>query len=155
MKALTIWQPWASLIAIGAKPYEFRGWEAPRFVRGHRIAIHAGARPIRRAEVQDLLLRLNSGDAWSTCLRPELAIPFLDRVLTSPGLLPLSAIVATGVLGQPVNAFDIIHEFGGQRPNDSDRDEQANFAWPLFDIETLAPPIEAKGAQGFWNWSGS
>ena len=25
MLALTIWQPWASLIMIGAKPYEFRG----------------------------------------------------------------------------------------------------------------------------------
>ena len=24
MKALTIWQPWASLIMVGAKPYEFR-----------------------------------------------------------------------------------------------------------------------------------
>jgi len=24
MKALTIWQPWASLIMIGAKPFEFR-----------------------------------------------------------------------------------------------------------------------------------
>jgi hypothetical protein len=25
MKALTIWQPWATLIMIGAKPHEFRG----------------------------------------------------------------------------------------------------------------------------------
>src|SRR5690348_14114849 len=25
-KALTIWQPWASLIMMGAKPYEFRRW---------------------------------------------------------------------------------------------------------------------------------
>lgn len=26
MKALTIYQPWASLVMIGAKPHEFRGW---------------------------------------------------------------------------------------------------------------------------------
>ena len=29
MRALTIWQPWASLIIIGAKPFEWRRWRAP------------------------------------------------------------------------------------------------------------------------------
>jgi hypothetical protein len=32
MKALTIWQPWASLIMIGAKPVEFR-WALDREMR--------------------------------------------------------------------------------------------------------------------------
>jgi hypothetical protein len=54
LPALTIWQPWATLIIAGLKPYEFRGYPAPRFVRGHRIAIHAGARPIRASEITDL-----------------------------------------------------------------------------------------------------
>ena len=51
VKALTIWQPWATLIMIGAKPHEFRGYPAPRFVRNQRIVIHAGARPVKPAEV--------------------------------------------------------------------------------------------------------
>ena len=51
MKALTIWQPWASLIIAGAKPYEFRGWRAPRALIGQRIVIHAAARKIDRDEV--------------------------------------------------------------------------------------------------------
>lgn len=38
MKALTLWQPWASLLACGAKKYETRGWETK--YRGP-IAIHA------------------------------------------------------------------------------------------------------------------
>lgn len=42
--ALTVWQPWATLIAIGAKPFEFRGWAAPKAYQGQRIAIHAGSR---------------------------------------------------------------------------------------------------------------
>ncbi len=41
MKALTLWQPWASLIAIGAKSIETRSWATP--YRG-RLAIHAAAR---------------------------------------------------------------------------------------------------------------
>lgn len=50
MKALTIWQPWASLVMIGAKPYEFRRWdyrERQSGLQGQRIVIHAGARPVK------------------------------------------------------------------------------------------------------------
>lgn len=152
MKALTVWQPWASLIAIGAKPYEFRGWPAPRFVRGVRIAIHAGARPLRRAEVEELLLRLDSQDAWATGLRPEIAVPYLERIHTSPGLVPLSSVLCTAILGEPVNAYDVMPQFAGFPGIDSDR-SQANYAWPLTEIEAFWPPVDAKGAQGFWNWS--
>jgi hypothetical protein len=37
MKALTIWQPWASLIMAGCKPYEFRRWAAPQRLVGQRL----------------------------------------------------------------------------------------------------------------------
>lgn len=43
MKALTLWQPWASLIAAGHKRIETRAW-ATRY-RGP-LAIHAAARPL-------------------------------------------------------------------------------------------------------------
>ena len=43
MPALTLWQPWASLIAIGAKSIETRSWPAPAGLVGERIAIHAAA----------------------------------------------------------------------------------------------------------------
>ena len=87
--ALTVWQPWASLIVAGVKPYEFRGWPAPRAYRGAEIAIHAGARPVRRAEIADLILRLlDQNQAWTTCLKPE-ALPMLQRWYSSPSLLPL------------------------------------------------------------------
>lgn len=41
MKALTLWQPWASLIAVGAKTIETRGWATN--YRGP-LAIHAAKR---------------------------------------------------------------------------------------------------------------
>lgn len=50
MKALTIWQPWASLLVSGQKKYETRSWATA--YRGP-IAIHAamaaGASDHRRA----------------------------------------------------------------------------------------------------------
>ena len=39
MKAITLWQPWATLIAIGVKPFETRSWATS--YRGP-LAIHAG-----------------------------------------------------------------------------------------------------------------
>lgn len=152
MKALTVWQPWATLIALGVKPYEFRGWSAPRSLIGKRLAIHAGARPVRRAEMQDLVLRLQGKEAWTTCLKPE-AIDVLSKALQAPGILPLSHIVCTAVLGAPVQSWQIVGEFGGAI-NDSDRAEHCNFAWPLADVTEMRPPVPAKGSQGFWDWAG-
>lgn len=83
MKALTFWQPWASLVMLGAKPYEFRRWTFERGRRaepglvGKRIAVHAGARPARLEEVRDILARLNDG---SSALEPESARPALERL---------------------------------------------------------------------------
>lgn len=150
--ALTIWQPWASLIMLGAKPYEFRGWAAPRSICGQRIAIHAGARPVKRSEVAELVLRLQRDEAWMTGLKPEIARPFLERVHSNPGILPLSTVLGTVLLGDPRRAYEIVNEFGG-RINDSDRDQHSNWAWPVSDIQHLEPPVPARGSQGFWRWS--
>ncbi|WP_066923102.1 ASCH domain-containing protein [Methylobacterium sp. CCH5-D2] len=149
--AITIWEPWASLIIAGAKPYEFRGWAAPRAYHGTRIAIHAGARPVRKAEVADLIVRLRGPQAWTTCLRPEIALPMLDRLHANPKAAVLSHVLGTAVLGLPIRAHEIVGEFGGIL-NDSDRAEHCNFAWPLTDIRPCIPPVPARGAQGFWPW---
>ena len=42
MKALTLHQPWASLIAGGRKTIETRPWAPPCGLVGERFAIHAG-----------------------------------------------------------------------------------------------------------------
>lgn len=55
--ALTVWQPWATAIALGKKRLENRDWAPPpRFV-GQDIAIHAAAylEPLRLAHVADAL----------------------------------------------------------------------------------------------------
>ncbi len=150
MKALTVWQPWATLIIAELKPFEFRGWPAPNGMVGRRIAVHAGARPVKPAELADLIVRLRGPDAWTTGLRPE-ALPLLERWHQSPALLPRSCVLGTAILGQPRRASEITAELGGP-VNDSDRAEHSNWAWPLSEIERFEPPIDARGAQGFWEW---
>lgn len=161
MKALTIWQPWASLIMAGAKPYEFRGWRAPRSLIGQRIVIHASARKIDREEAMDLYHLIafrdssdeSSRAAAETCLIADKAQPILFRAwMPDNGGLPLAAGLGTAILGEPRIGTEIAEEFGVPRANDSDRDEHANWGWPLTDIEVWDEPIPMKGRQGFWNW---
>lgn len=152
MKALTIWQPWASLIMIGAKPYEFRSWMAPRSTVGKRIVIHAGSRLMQKAEVDDIIERLLDAEAaWSTCLLPRIALPFL-RSLNAADQLPLGCGLGTAVVGVSREGAQIAQEFTCQKVNDSDRDEMSNFGWPLTEIERWPEPVRMAGKQGLWNW---
>lgn len=177
LKALTIWQPWASLIMAGAKPYEFRGWRFPSFMIGNRIVCHAGARPMREAEILDLIKRLEGDEAWSTGLIADKAMPVLHDALADvrrpkapkrgapdlfaapteptsvigPPNLPIAAGLGTFTLGTPRNGNDIAREMG-MPINDSDRDSEANWGWPCRELTPWFEPLPMKGAQGFWNW---
>jgi hypothetical protein len=145
--ALTIWQPWATLITEGLKPYEFRTWPAPRSLWGKRIAIHASARKVKREEVQDLLLRIRKDGARTQRLRPG-AEDLLERALSAPGILPLSSVLCIATLGEPLAPRRVKAAMG--RPDEPEGD--FNWAWPLTDIERLEPFVPASGAQGFWAW---
>lgn len=129
MRAITIWQPWASLISWGAKEYETRSWAPPAKLQGKRIAIHAAARrPTRDDLSQSRLLHL-----------PPDAFP-----------LPRGEIVATAVLTSwyecralmPVSINPIERQFGDFGPG--------RYAWRLGFVMRLRTPIDCRGYQGFW-----
>jgi hypothetical protein len=150
MKALTIWQPWASLVMIGAKPYEFRRWdyrERARYLEGQRIVIHAGARPVKLTEVEDIIARMM--DRLSS-LRAELALPLLERLHASykcRGVVELAAGLGTAILGKPRQVSALFNS-----PADSDRIDHHMWAWPFTDIQPFVAPIPMRGMQGFWEW---
>lgn len=165
MKALTVWQPWASLIIAGAKPYEFRSWRPPLGLIGQRLAIHGGARPVKASEVRALVMALKgNGTITPPCLHADIALPLLERVLTAlksgddlfgtPGALnlPKSHVVGTVVVGEPKRGDLCAAEFGASAGNDSDREGTFNWGWPMLDIQPAEPPIPARGAQGLWEW---
>lgn len=150
MKALTVYQPWASLIMIGAKPFEFRHWDySTRYASlvGQRIVIHAAARPIKPDEIRDILARIEDR---SSGLIEEKAKPVLQRLVETykcQGVLELSAGLGTAIIGKPRRVGDI---FKGVA--DSDRLDHSVFGWPLTDLQPFTHPEPMRGAQGFWNW---
>jgi hypothetical protein len=152
MKALTVWQPWASLIMIGAKPLEFRGWKPPQSLVGQRLAIHAASRPIKPAEVRALRMKFNSPtDQWQLGLHPIYALPILDKLFAGDFSLPLGHVLGHVRVGQPVRANQVMHQFGGPPALPTDCDEDFNWAWPMLDIYRQ-PPVPARGFQGLWEW---
>lgn len=143
MKALTIWQPWASLIAADAKPYEFRKWDYRTRVpglEGERIVIHAGVRPVRKAEIADILDRLDSGETALNILQTREVLARSNNGRT----LLLGHGLGTARLGTPKRATDLY--------GDSDRIDHEMWAWPLTDWQPFEPPIPMRGFQGFWTW---
>jgi activating signal cointegrator 1 len=83
IKIITLWQPWASLIAYGLKRYETRSWETN--YRG-RLAIHAAK---RKMKPEDLLIWEAAKTFVSEDFPDALA---LSKVKAED--LPLGAIVA-------------------------------------------------------------
>lgn len=153
MKALTIWQPWASLIMAGAKPWEFRSWHAPQWLIGQRMVIHAAARKVDTNEVFRLVRLLDAGGRYAatTTLVADKALPLLRGFLQGEPL-PMAAGLGTAIVGQPRLGTDIARELGALGANDSSRDDHANWGWPMLKIEPFAEPFPMKGAQGLWNW---
>jgi hypothetical protein len=155
IKAITLWQPWASLIMIGAKPWEFRGWNYVRrgvgVSPGDRIGIHAGKRPIRLSEIRDLLDRLDDPDN-TTGLIPDRARPLLERLAAAHkclNVIEMSALLGTARIGAPRLSAEVKPEWAALIA-DSDRLEHCNWAWPMTDIKVFAP-VPMRGAQGFFN----
>lgn len=174
MKALTVWQPWASLIVAGWKPYEFRRWDCTRAgVVGQRIAIHAGSRMPLYSEVFDILQRMNDGvSALLPDARPglEALLPLLERWenrgrrprkhLRSQNIaydrdedeirskVMLGCVLGTAIVGKPQKAVELFD----QPANDSYRMDEAIWAWPMLEVQPLDIPAPVSGAQGFWEW---
>ncbi len=130
--AISLWQPWASLIAIGAKPFETRHWSPPRWLIGKRVAIHA-AKKVVSADDRE----------WA-------------RRCGVTGDLPLGAVVCTAILAGAYR-MGVEERVPGSRPlgNAFRTDEFGDYspgrwAWWLTDIEPLVPPIQRRGRQGFW-----
>lgn len=150
MKALTIYQPWASLVMIGAKPDEFRRWDyrlREKHIEGQRIVVHASARPVKLREVEDIIARMSDG---LSSLRPELAMPLLERLKAAykcRGVVELSAGLGTAILGTPKSVTSLFNS-----PADSDRIDHHMWAWPLGDVQRFATPVPMRGLQGFWTW---
>ena len=137
MKAISLWQPWATLMAVGAKAVETRSW-APRGLRvGDRFAIHAA----KKQDADSLFLCVE--EPFRTVLVERAGIEFVRD-------LPFGAIVATVQLGGVYRTESIRDSLSeDERAFGDYRD--GRYGWFTVDCRRLAEPIPCRGAQGLWD----
>lgn len=144
MKAITIRQPWATLIALGVKRYETRS--RPTNVRG-RIAIHAGlAMPLPHYRREDYGQRLRLGEFTVERWNSGLNLTGPDGLHVFP--LPLGAVIATAELVDCIPTY--AHGVPTLERSLGDWSE-GRWAWQLDNVCAIEP-IAAKGRQGWWEW---
>lgn len=130
MKAITLWEPWATAIARGLKRIETRGW-ATRY-RGP-LAIHAAARKVTLFDL------------------PGLAPHFAGADVTEADLA-FGCVVATATLARVVRVEDIRDTLSPRELVFGNYND-GRYAWVLEDITRLANPAPAQGRQGLWSYN--
>lgn len=123
MKALTIKEPWASLIVNGYKKYEFRSWKTN--YRG-KILIHAGMSIEKDmlGNIKDYNIEINKG-----------------AIIGEADLV--DCILVNEEFDKELRNIDKI-VYGNNHIN--------NYAWKLENIKKYDKPIPIKGKLGLWNY---
>ena len=151
MYAITLHQPWATLIVLGIKTVETRSWPAPERLLGQVIAVHAGKRVVRRP-----------GDRIEQKLRDRVGEDWIRTI-------PAGAVLATATLAgmarveyvDPMTGHAVHDgrtEMGcaagtGRTPIDPWGDfGPGRRLWFLDDVRALPEPVPAVGHQSFWRW---
>ena len=151
MKALTLHQPWAALVAAGVKRIETRGWPCAADVVGGWLAIHAGKRPMDGDAAE---LWQGQGDYARAAAGPleygaVVAVCFVRcchrvedlRREKKPGSLYMCGAGGCGHDGWTAVESDHLGDFSPGR-----------WLWFLEDVQRLAPAEPARGYMGLWKW---
>lgn len=143
MRTISLWQPWASLVVIGAKTWETRSWNTS--YRGP-LAIHAAKR-------------------WTPAQRALIAQEPFKSALMAAGIyeLPLGKVLGRVELVNTALCTSlkghVIFPIGGdsviiQEPElDFGDFSPGRYAWQLENPERLDIPIPARGHQSFWTFA--
>lgn len=144
MKAITVIQPWATLLATGNKRIETRSWKTN--YRGE-ILIHAGKKD----------------PLWGICMMTEDAKERAFRRLDLPEVFNRFQKFQTGeIIGKAnlVNCLQIDEAMAAlikeQHPDEYAFGDYTigRYAWVMEEPVLFSNPIPASGKQGLWNWDG-
>ncbi len=179
MKCLTLWQPWATLVAVGAKQFETRSW--PCHHRGP-LAIHASMTdPYGNYAIRTSIRR--NFDLWADALKGQCRINTTKKQIDLDGLprghvvgitrmvdcLPAETLFEVtqlhnaGALRQMVGKLlydshsDRVIELANKGPLLSERERlfgqfsAGRFGFLLADAKKLEQPVPLKGKQGLFD----
>lgn len=142
MKALSLWQPWGSLVAAGIKQYETRHWQPPKSLIGHNIAIHAAKHWTK--------------DEWRITKDLMKRFPRIRQLFDPDGIdkmaMPMGAVLVAVRLVACIPSEQLI-DFISDEERACGNFAPGRYGWKLEIVKLPEKPIPAKGGQGFWDWN--
>lgn len=141
MKCISLWQPWATLVARGLKTVETRHWHTNH--TGY-LAIHAAKKPKTLDRLKEILNNLAHPGAKTVIAPMKLMEALKDE--TWPGGVVVAVVnmvkcVPTQTFVKEISFWE--KAFGNYEPD--------RFAWVFGAITALEKPVPTVGRQGFWN----
>jgi len=132
VKALTLTQPWASLVVLGVKRVETRSWR-PRIIAETRIAVHAAK-------------------GWTAYDRELAADLHLRGVLpVPPDSLPRGAVIGEVTVTGCQPTQEAVWKLAALEFELGDY-SSLRWAWHLRDPAAYPEPVPARGSLGLWEW---
>jgi len=133
MRGLSLWQPWATLVACGAKQIETRSWPTP--YRG-LVAIHAAlAFP---------------PEAARACGNEDIAVALENAGIRCVSQLPRGVILATARLANCWQFGEATHWHVGYPECEFGDFTDGRWGFVLEEVRALPEPIPCRGALGLW-----
>ncbi|MEF2247727.1 ASCH domain-containing protein [Paenibacillus sp. IITD108] len=147
MRAITLIQPWATLIALGEKRFETRSRRT--HIRGP-LAIHAGKKIDREACEREPIKSTLAKHGYTADNLPTgvvVAVAELkDSFVIHPDYIGGAVMLHSETRKTHFSTLNKEFEFGWF--------EQGRYAWELANVQQLPEQIPAKGQQGFWFFDG-
>ena len=129
-KAISLWQPWASLIGLGLKQYETRKWRTN--YRGKLVI--CSAKKISKKQKQDYAILSQ---------KYQIDMDWND--------LPFGSAIAICDLVDCVEMTNNLIQTISETERDCGDWQKGRYAWKLDNIRVLDNPTPVKGQQGLWN----
>jgi len=142
LQALTLWQPWASLLIGGYKRFETRSWR-PFYKTRFWCAVHAAKNSPKPA--MKMLDRHSQHflPAAAECLQEMGYDDFVELPCGAIlGVVLWETIRPTVELEEQASELDLL--FGDWTAG--------RFAWKVARAQRFNVPIPARGSQGLWQW---
>ena len=150
MKVLTLSQPWATLVAIGAKRIETRSW-ATKYRGPLLIHAAAGLGPVggvlglgAQCSVEPFWGVLHAADYMRSDMLPRGAIVAVAELVS---VIPTEILNRQGSWIIDTDTWSMTDQeraFGDYTPG--------RYAWLLSDVQALPTPIPVKGQLGLWEY---
>ena len=136
IKALSLWQPWASLVAVEAKLYDTRSWSTK--YRGV-LAIHA-------AKFDKYIYHYDN-----PALNPLMREALIEGGFQTAHQIPVGAVLCLVSLVDCYPVEQVRDQLSEREIAFGDYGD-GRFAWKLEMAHVFRPPVPARGHQGLWNW---